>query len=64
MTSGSGDRRRGGLRDNGLNVGAWLAIGAGAGAALGSAMGNMPVWLAIGIAVGVIIGTVQSRKKG
>ncbi len=38
----------------------WIAIGAGAGVALGVAMGNLGLWMAIG--VGVAIGAVEARK--
>jgi hypothetical protein len=35
------------------NPGMWTAIGAGAGIALGTALGNTPVGLALGAAMGI-----------
>jgi hypothetical protein len=46
------------------NVGIWLAVGAGIGAALGAATHNMAVWLAVGVALGVAVDLiVQGRRR-
>ncbi len=39
----------------------WIAIGAGAGIALGYAMDNLAIWTAIGVGMGVVIGVLQPR---
>ena len=45
-----------------LTLSAWIAIGAGAGIALGAAMGNLALWIVIGAGIGVAIGAHQTRK--
>jgi hypothetical protein len=39
----------------------WLALGVGAGVALGAVYGNLALWMAIGAGVGVAIGALQAR---
>ena len=46
------------------SVGAWLAIGAGIGAALGVAMDNIGLWLPVGLVVGLVIGTAMANRRG
>ncbi|WP_121937956.1 hypothetical protein [Eilatimonas milleporae] len=43
------------------NIGAWIAVGAGIGAAL-SAATQQPYWVAIGVALGAALGSVKNRK--
>jgi hypothetical protein len=44
-------------------MGVGVAIGVGAGTALGVALHNIPVWLAIGAALGVFFGLVMNRRN-
>ena len=48
---------------NGRKLAVWIAIGIGAGAAIGAAFDNMGVWVAIGVAAGAGIGAAMSVKK-
>ena len=41
-------------------LGKWIAIGAGVGAAMGAATDNMGQWVAIGVALGAAV--VLSRR--
>jgi hypothetical protein len=50
-------------RPQGWELGAWIAIGAGMGVALGVAMDNIGLWLAIGVALGVVIGAATSAQR-
>lgn len=50
-------------KSNQTMMGAGIAIGAGMGIALGSAMDNVGAGLAIGMAVGIAIGSGMQRKK-
>jgi hypothetical protein len=50
-------------RPEGWEVGAFLAIGAGVGVALGVAMDNIGLWLAIGVAVGVVLGAAVTAQR-
>ena len=43
--------------------GAWIAIGAGVGVALGVALDNIGLWLAIGIAIGAAMSATQVRMS-
>ncbi len=46
--------------------GAWIAIGAGVGVAIGAATDNIGLWVAIGVAIGVAImagQTYSTRDK-
>jgi hypothetical protein len=45
--------------------GMWTAVGAGAGIALGTALGNTPVGLALGAALGIgwALFTARARKQ-
>jgi hypothetical protein len=51
-----------------MNMGVWIAIGAGIGVALGAAMGNTGVGIAlgagIGLAIGAALGAVKRRDAG
>lgn len=44
-------------------LGAWTAIGIGAGAAIGAASNSMGVWVAVGAAVGIIIGSLIDKQQ-
>jgi len=44
-------------------MGVGVAIGLGAGAALGVALHNIPVWVASGVAFGVFLGLIMNRRK-
>ncbi len=52
-----------GLPNPPLALGAWIAIGAGVGTALGAAMNNIGLWLAIGVALGVVIGAATGGSR-
>ena len=43
------------------NVGAWVAIGAGIGAALFSAT-QEPVWIGVGVALRAVLGSSKTEK--
>ena len=45
------------------NLGAWIAIAAGVGAALGTVFGNIGIGIALGAGIGVAIGAVLSQQK-
>lgn len=46
-------------------LGVYVAVGVGVGAALGSAFHNIPVWLGAGAAVGVALGlTFGASPRG
>ena len=42
-------------------LGAYIAIGAGAGVGIGALLGNIGVGVAIGVAVGVALGAARGR---
>ena len=44
-------------------MGVGVAIGIGAGTALGVAQHNIPVWLAFGAAFGIFFGLVMNRLR-
>src|SRR5215471_6404458 len=46
-----------------LTAGAAVAIGIGAGIAIGSATGNLAAWTAIGAGIGVALASMLSRSK-
>ncbi len=46
-----------------MNVGVWLAVGAGVGAALGAATHHIAVWLAVGVALGAVIDIVVRKRR-
>jgi len=42
---------------------AWLPVGVGIGAAMGSATGEMGVWVALGAAIGMALSIAQRRRR-
>jgi len=45
------------------HMGVGVAIGVGAGTALGVALHNIPVWLSLGAAFGILLGLVMNRRS-
>ena len=48
-------------KDKDQTLAIWIAIGVGAGVALGAALGNLALWMAVGAGIGVAIGVLQAQ---
>lgn len=45
------------------HIGVWLAVGAGAGVAIGTATDQLALWIALGAGIGICIGAALTGLK-
>jgi hypothetical protein len=48
---------------NGRKMAVWVAVGIGAGVAMGAATHSMAIWICFGVVAGVAIGAILGRRR-